>query len=225
MRENLAYPAEVAERRDDSEDELHHDDVRPNVVDDSGSCWGSPPLPVDDRVWFHPSEAARQADAAAPAALRSTKRRLAALGAALVGATIIGVGTTAVFAHADTAKPAPWQPAVIVPAWLGLSVTMTTKAKSTPEDEDAWAHHPCMVVQVAKQSPAWNAGVRPSDRIVRIDDEELLDAERFVYAISSHQPGDEIEIAIERNNQFALLHATLTTLPSYNDSSSENSGG
>ena len=168
----------------------------------------TPPLPIDDRVWVHPSEAFRLAGAPMPPVSGAIARRnLFRMGTALTSVTVAGLAIAAYFGHADTKSPEPWAPSIHAPAWLGISV-----ANADASEPDSY---PCVIVDVAKRSPAWNAGLRPDDQIVSIDDENLEDVERFLNVIAQRQPGDEIDIRVERSDGMATIRATLTTSPTF----------
>lgn len=68
------------------------------------------------------------------------------------------------------------------------------------------------VVRVEQDSPAANAGIQPTDIILRIGSQELGENTQFVNALFSYQPGDTVEIEIMRGSDRILLEVTLVEL-------------
>jgi 2-alkenal reductase len=68
------------------------------------------------------------------------------------------------------------------------------------------------VVRVEQDSPAANAGIQPTDIILRIGSQELGENTQFVNALFSYQPGDTVEIEIMRGSERILLEVTLVEL-------------
>ena len=70
------------------------------------------------------------------------------------------------------------------------------------------------VSSVVSGSPADNGGVKAGDVITRIDDKVVTSADDLTSAISSHQPGDTVTLAVTRDGKTLTLKVTLGTRPS-----------
>ena len=57
------------------------------------------------------------------------------------------------------------------------------------------------VIEVAAESPAWQAGILGSDIITSINGKELLTMEAFVSEIQTYTPGEVIQVGIQRGQQ------------------------
>jgi serine peptidase DegS len=69
------------------------------------------------------------------------------------------------------------------------------------------------VREVARDGPAWNAGIRPGDIIIVLDSELVTDASQFVLAISKKAPGSQVELKLIRNGEAFETYATLIQQP------------
>jgi serine peptidase DegS len=69
------------------------------------------------------------------------------------------------------------------------------------------------VSQVIEGGPAWNAGIRPGDIILTLNEEEVSDARQFLLEISRHAPGSEVELEVWRNSEQFQTYATLIQQP------------
>ena len=65
------------------------------------------------------------------------------------------------------------------------------------------------VVRVVPGSPAEDAGLETGDIITKVDDTEIGDASELVRTIGSHDPGDTVTIAYERDGESSTVEATL----------------
>jgi serine peptidase DegS len=70
-----------------------------------------------------------------------------------------------------------------------------------------------LVQKVARDGPAWLAGIRPGDEIVSMNGEANLDTLPFELKIASLLPGTQVELEINRNGQRFETYATLIQQP------------
>jgi len=96
----------------------------------------------------------------------------------------------------------PWLGVVVrdVDQWLALRYNLVT-------DKGAF------VTEVARNSPADRAELRPSDVIVNWSGNEITTAQELVQAIHSHQIGDEVEITFWRGDIENTTYAILAESP------------
>jgi putative serine protease PepD len=66
-----------------------------------------------------------------------------------------------------------------------------------------------VVVEVERNSPADDAGLQRGDRIVALDGEAVRDQIELVARVRAHQPGDEVELTIERDGDTETVRVTL----------------
>jgi putative serine protease PepD len=85
------------------------------------------------------------------------------------------------------------------PAFLGV-VTDTDEAGA-------------LVVSVSDDSPAADAGIEEGDIIVAIGGDEITEAGDVPEAIRRHQPGDEVEVVVLRDDERVTVRATLVERP------------
>lgn len=69
------------------------------------------------------------------------------------------------------------------------------------------------VTDVVRDGPAWNAGIRPGDVILTLDEEPVVDASEFFLAISQRAPGSEVALTVIREGQTFETYATLLQQP------------
>jgi serine peptidase DegS len=69
------------------------------------------------------------------------------------------------------------------------------------------------VTEVAREGPAWNAGIRPNDVIVAVDGEPVADASQLALAISQREPGSRVELEVNRRQESFQTYATLIQQP------------
>ena len=67
--------------------------------------------------------------------------------------------------------------------------------------------------EVTRDGPAWNAGIRDGDVILALDGDPLIDASRFLLAISQRNPGSEVELDVMRDGETFQTYATLLQQP------------
>ena len=69
------------------------------------------------------------------------------------------------------------------------------------------------VLEVTKDGPAWNAGIRQGDVVLELDGEALVDANHFMLAISQRAPGSQVELKVSRASETFETYATLLQQP------------
>ncbi len=67
---------------------------------------------------------------------------------------------------------------------------------------------------VTEGSPAQKAGLQAGDVVTSFDGEEIADASALTSAVSGKQPGDEVEVTVERGGDTKSVQVTLGTRPS-----------
>jgi putative serine protease PepD len=87
--------------------------------------------------------------------------------------------------------------------WLG--VTTQPASPTTPDG--------ARVAETIEGGPAADAGVRRGDVIKRVDGEVVQDPEDVAEAIGDDQPGDKVDVVVERDGRTLTLTATLGTRP------------
>jgi len=78
-------------------------------------------------------------------------------------------------------------------------------------DHDQHGH--CVVASVDEGSPAEQAGVRPGDVIVAIDDEPIEGTYDYGLSVLKHSPGDTITLTLDRDGVQKKLALTLAAVP------------
>lgn len=93
-------------------------------------------------------------------------------------------------------------------AWLGLDICNN----STPALSDA-ATVGILVLRVQPDSPAYIAGVRVQDVIIRLDGQLVASASDFVCMIATRSPGDIARLLVIRGNEQKMTSVTLGRWP------------
>ena len=94
--------------------------------------------------------------------------------------------------------------------WLGASFG-NLRPMSLPDG--TLAHRGISVREVAKSGPAWNAGIRQGDLILKLDGEPVVDTNQFLLQISQREPGSQIELEVMRRKETFQTYATLIQKP------------
>lgn len=114
-----------------------------------------------------------------------------------------GIGFAVPLAEADRLLAALKEGKTIQPAALGVQVK--------PADEQGQG---AVIVQVVEGSAAARAGLKPDDRILSIDGQEILDPAHLRTVVGSYNAGDEATLKIQRGESELELKATFDVAPS-----------
>jgi putative serine protease PepD len=87
--------------------------------------------------------------------------------------------------------------------YLGVTPSLTTSG----------GRDGALIQEVAPDSPAAKAGIRPGDLVVSVDGQAIESYSEMIAAIRSHQPGDEVTLGIVRGGNETTITATLTERP------------
>lgn len=69
------------------------------------------------------------------------------------------------------------------------------------------------ITEVQRGGPAWNAGLRPGDILVRAGEDDVSSARELMQRIAEEDPGKELELDIIRGNQRFTTSVTLIQQP------------
>lgn len=94
--------------------------------------------------------------------------------------------------------------------WLGASFS---DLPPTSLDSGTAPRAGIFVRLVARGGPAWDAGIREGDTVIRIDDEPINDAQAFNLRIASAKPGTKVEMEVKRGSEVFQTYATLIQQP------------
>jgi S1-C subfamily serine protease len=86
------------------------------------------------------------------------------------------------------------------PAWLGVELANAPVRGA-------------LVSSVIPGSPAAAAGIRPGDLITQLDTEPIVAPAVFVSALSGLQPGDRVDIQVQRGFSQFTAHVKLGSRP------------
>jgi len=100
----------------------------------------------------------------------------------------------------------------VVRPWLGVQVTTVTPA--IQRYYNLSVNTGALITSVTSGSPAYRAGLRAGDVIVRIDSQVINTAQDLSAAVGSHRVGDQVEITYYRGNVQQVATATLEESPS-----------
>jgi serine peptidase DegS len=93
--------------------------------------------------------------------------------------------------------------------WIGADLADVTFNLSGQEGTQSGAR----IIQIYQGGPAWKAGLRPGDVLVRADDHEVASARALTQRIANLDPGREVEVEIIRGNQLFTTSVTLMQQP------------
>ncbi len=134
--------------------------------------------------------------------VRAPSRRRVRL--ALLATFVILLGATAAYAvvsNSSTTKKSP--PPVVAnsgQAWLGVELANAGVRGA-------------LVSSVVPGSPAAAAGIRPGDLITQLDTEPIVAPAVFVSALSGLQPGDKVDLQLQRGGSQYSAQVVLASRP------------
>ena len=144
-------------------------------------------------------------------AIRRLRERLGSLRApsrrrvrvALLATFLILLGATAAYAVISDSSSSTKPPVVAGnggEAWLGVELANAPVRGA-------------LVSSVVPGSPAAAAGIRPGDLITQLDTEPIVAPAVFVSALSGLQPGDRVDIQVQRGSSQFTAHVKLASRP------------
>lgn len=129
-----------------------------------------------------------------------TRRRLAvALLAGILILAVAGAGYAVISNKASNQSPVPVAQAGTEP-WLGVELA-TAPIRGA------------LVAKVVPGSPAAAAGIKPGDVITQLDTQPIEASATFASAISGMQPGETVEIQLQRGASQYTVHVALASRP------------
>ena len=66
-----------------------------------------------------------------------------------------------------------------------------------------------LVYQVIAGGPADKAGIQQGDIIIKVDDQEMIEASDLLIAIRDRKPGDKVDVTLDRNGQEMVIAVAL----------------
>jgi PDZ domain len=123
---------------------------------------------------------------------------------ALLATFLILLGATAAYAVISASSSSTKRPPVVAgnggEAWLGVELANAPVRGA-------------LVSSVVPGSPAATAGIRPGDLITQLDTEPIVAPAVFVSALSGLQPGDRVDIQVQRGFSQFTAHVKLASRP------------
>jgi len=103
----------------------------------------------------------------------------------------------------------------------GSTATKTSASASLSSNAEPWlgvklANAPirgAMVASVVPGSPAAAAGIRPGDVITQLDTQPIVTPAIFVSAIAGMQPGDKVDLQLQRGTSQYTVNVALASHP------------
>lgn len=89
--------------------------------------------------------------------------------------------------------------------WLGVEIRPVAEAGASPGGEAAGA----VVAVVQRGSPAAEAGIRPGDVILRVNDQTIRHVRDLTRTVASSAPGSQAEVTVLRDGLETVLTVTL----------------
>jgi S1-C subfamily serine protease len=115
----------------------------------------------------------------------------------------VGIGFAVPIDLAAKSAAAIVQGKPIQTGYLGVTPSLTTPA----------GQNGALIQEVAPNSPASRAGLRPGDLVTTIDGKAVENYSEMVASIRGHQPGDKVTLGITRGGNETTITATLTQRP------------
>ena len=115
----------------------------------------------------------------------------------------VGIGFAVPIDLAAKSAEAIVQGKPIQTGYLGVTPSLTT----------AGGQNGALIQEVAPNSPAAKAGLRPGDLVTTIDGKPVENYSEMVASIRSHQPGDKVTLGVTRGGNETTITATLTQRP------------
>jgi len=112
----------------------------------------------------------------------------------------VGIGFAVPIDLAATSAAAIVQGKPIQTGYLGVTPSLTT----------AGGQDGALIQEVAPNSPAARAGLRPGDLVTTIDGKAVENYSEMVARIRAHKPGDKVTLAVSRGGNETTITATLT---------------
>lgn len=85
------------------------------------------------------------------------------------------------------------------PAFLGIQM------------QDGGGHGPCMIEAATRESPAEAAGLRGGDIVLSVDGKPIANCGVLLDEITSHAPGDTVQVKVQRLSSHLAVRVQLTT--------------
>ncbi len=70
-----------------------------------------------------------------------------------------------------------------------------------------------LVLEVMEDSPAEDAGLKPGDVILKVDDDKISDREDLIETVREHDPGERVEITYKRKRRTRTVEVELDKAP------------
>ncbi|MYM64642.1 trypsin-like peptidase domain-containing protein [Pseudomaricurvus sp. HS19] len=99
----------------------------------------------------------------------------------------------------------------VVRGWLGIEAQ-----QMSPELAQSFGlseSNGVIITAIYNQGPAHQAGLRPGDIILRINDTLVIDGRLSMHQVAQGHPGDPVELGIIRNGKQQVVNAVLGTKP------------
>jgi putative serine protease PepD len=115
----------------------------------------------------------------------------------------VGIGFAVPIDLAAKSAEAIVQGKPIQTGYLGVTPSLTT----------AGGQNGALIQEVAPNSPASKAGLRPGDLVTTIDGKAVENYSEMVASIRGHQPGDKVTLGVTHGGNETTITATLTQRP------------
>jgi putative serine protease PepD len=115
----------------------------------------------------------------------------------------VGIGFAVPIDLAATSAAAIVQGKPIQTGYLGVTPSLTT----------AGGQNGALIQEVAPDSPASRAGLRPGDLVTTVDGQAIENYSEMVARIRAHKPGDKVTLGVTRGGNETTITATLTQRP------------